>query len=139
MDLISLPIMNDNQEIDTRFRLVILASHRVRDLADGQTPLVPPRSRKLSTIALDEASQGKLSCLVGEKARHAIDESRKRRALAAAAEGESDLAELEKDLKIYIHDRQAAAAGMIEISGAEKGAGAAEEAAPVSVAESDEE
>ncbi|MBI1865259.1 MAG: DNA-directed RNA polymerase subunit omega, partial [Nitrospirae bacterium] len=34
MDLISLPIMNDNQEIDTRFRLVILASHRVRDLAD---------------------------------------------------------------------------------------------------------
>lgn len=136
MDLISLPIMNDNQEIDTRFRLVILASHRVRDLADGQTPLVPPRSRKLSTIALDEASQGKLTCLVGEKARHAIDESRKRRALAAAAEGESDLAELEKDLKIYIHDRQAA--GMIEISGPQKGEGAAAEAAPESNTESDE-
>ncbi|OGW60262.1 MAG: hypothetical protein A2V83_09050 [Nitrospirae bacterium RBG_16_64_22] len=136
MDLISLPIISDNPEIDTRFRMVILASHRVRDLADGQTPLVPPRSRKLSTIALDEAAQGKLICLVGEKARHAIDESRKRRALAAAAEGESDLAELEKDLKIYIHDRQAA--GMIEISGPQQGEGAAAQTAPESGAESDE-
>ena len=42
------------------YRLVILAAKRAKELAEGAPPLVETSSKKATTIALEEISQGKV-------------------------------------------------------------------------------
>jgi len=107
MNIVSLPIVIDEKQVDSRFRLVILAAQRVRELSEGSKPLVPTRYLKPTTIALEEILSGRIRCLTGEEARKALEEARKARAAAAASlqeEAHPELEELEKDLKVYLHE-----------------------------------
>lgn len=110
MDLISLPVDFDKKKIDGRFRLAVMAAQRARELSLGVKPKIQTKSRKVTTIAIEEASKGILEFFVGEEARKAREEAKKfdyRKFLEERKrEGMSgDLSELEKDLKVYLHER----------------------------------
>jgi len=112
MDIISLPVEYDHKKIDGKFRLVAMASQRAKELSLGSKPRVSTKSKKVTTIAIEEACENKLDFVTGEEAviarekagkfdyRKQIEESKK------IAAGE-DLTELEKDLKVYLHEKGA--------------------------------
>jgi DNA-directed RNA polymerase subunit omega len=110
MDIISLPVEYDHKKIDGKFRLVAIASYRAKELSLGAKPKISTKSKKVTTIAIEEAIENKLDFVTGEEAviarekagkfdyRKQIEESKK------IAAGE-DLTELEKDLKVYLHEK----------------------------------
>ena len=111
MDIISLPVEYDHNKIDGKYRLVAIASQRAKSLSLGAKPKVQTKSRKITTIAIEEAAKGLLEFITGEEARKAREEASKfdyrklleeSRKMAAA----EDLTELEKDLKVYLHERE---------------------------------
>ncbi|MFZ5907386.1 MAG: DNA-directed RNA polymerase subunit omega [Nitrospirota bacterium] len=112
MDIISLPIEFDMDKIDGRFRLIAIASQRAKDLAVGSTPKVRTKARKITTVALEETVENTVEFLVGEQAKKAKEEAKKfdyRKLLEEKrreATGE-DLSEFEKDLKVYLHEKEA--------------------------------
>ena len=67
-DLISLPIEMSDKIADTKFRLVHIASQRVRQLSAGAPMEVSTHSIKDTTVALEEAVAGKFKVIVGEAA-----------------------------------------------------------------------
>ncbi len=68
MDVISLPLEMGASNVDSRYRLVVIASERVRQLMEGGAPLVESRHTKPATVALQEILEGKLEILYGEEA-----------------------------------------------------------------------
>ncbi|MEJ2182042.1 MAG: DNA-directed RNA polymerase subunit omega [Nitrospirota bacterium] len=113
MDIVSLPIEIDKEKIDSRFRLVAIAAQRAKELAFGARPRVDTRYTKFTTTALEETIEGKLEFLVGEEARAANEKARKfdyKRFLEEKRKEvmPEDLSELERDLKVYLTEREEA-------------------------------
>jgi len=110
MDIISLPVEYDHNKIDGKFRLVTIASQRAKELSLGAKPKISTRAKKVTSIAIEETISGVLEFVTGEEAviarekagkfdyRKQLEESKK------IAAGE-DLSELEKDLKVYLHEK----------------------------------
>ncbi len=112
MDIISLPIEFDRSKIDSRFRLIAIASQRAKELALGATPRVNTKSKKVTTIAIEETISNTVEFLVGEEAVKAREEAIKfdYRKLLEEKKREvtsEDLTEFEKDLKVYLNEREA--------------------------------
>jgi DNA-directed RNA polymerase subunit omega len=111
MDIISLPVEYDNGKIDGKYRLVAIASQRAKDLSLGSKPKIQTKSKKVTSIAIEEAASGVLEFLTGDEAVKAREEAGKfdyRKLLEESRKisaGE-DLSELEKDLKVYLHERE---------------------------------
>jgi len=106
-DLISLPIEMNEKMSDTKFRLVHIASQRVRQLSAGAPPQVNTRSIKDSTIALEEAVAGRLKILTGEEAKQAKEEFKKQEERAKIEEQLSAKEEeIRKELSAYLSDTQ---------------------------------
>lgn len=65
------------EHIDSKYRLVIVASKRAKQLNRGAAPLIQPRSLKPTYQALEEIASGKLGYevepLTGEMARELIE------------------------------------------------------------------
>lgn len=113
MEIISLPVEIDEKKIDSRYRLVMIAAQRAKELSLGAKPKIQTKSKKVTTVAIEEAIEGKLEYLVGEDARKAKEEAKKfdYRKLLEEKRKEAtpeELTELEKDLKVYLHEREAA-------------------------------
>jgi DNA-directed RNA polymerase subunit omega len=111
MDIISLPVEIDKKKIDGRYRLVMIASQRAKDLSVGVNPKIQTKSKKVTAIAIEEASLGRLEFLVGEEAIKAKEEAKKfdyRRLLEEKKREATpeELTELEKDLKVYLHEKE---------------------------------
>jgi len=110
MDIISLPVEIDKGIVDGKFRLATIASQRARELSLGAKPKVQTKAKKVTTIAIEEAVNSYLEYLVGDEARKAKQEAKKfdyRRLLEERRrEGSESLSELEKDLKVYLHERE---------------------------------
>lgn len=112
MDIISLPVEIDKKKIDGRYRLVMVASQRAKELSLGVKPKIQTKSREVTTIAIEEAVDGRLEFLVGEEAVKAKEEAKKfdyRRMLEEKKREATpeELTELEKDLKVYLHEKEA--------------------------------
>ncbi|MDA8242476.1 MAG: DNA-directed RNA polymerase subunit omega [Nitrospiraceae bacterium] len=111
MDIISLPVEYDHNKIDGKYRLVAIASQRAKDLSLGTKPKIQTKSKKVTSVAIEEAISNELEFLTGEEAVKAREESGKfdyRKLLEESRKisaGE-DLSELEKDLKVYLHERE---------------------------------
>ncbi len=111
MDIISLPVEYDNTKIDGKYRLVAIASQRAKDLSLGSKPKIQTKSKKVTSVAIEEAASATLEFLTGEEAIKAKEEAGKfdyRKLLEESRKisaGE-DLSELEKDLKVYLHERE---------------------------------
>lgn len=102
-DIISLPIEMTAQMADSKFRLVHIASQRVRDLSGGAEPLVLSRSIKDTTIALEESLLGAYRIVTGEEAQVAKEEMRKRKEQALLEEQLSAKEEeIRKELSAYL-------------------------------------
>jgi DNA-directed RNA polymerase omega subunit len=107
VDLISLPIEMGQKIADTKFRLVHIASQRVRQLSAGAPPQVATRSIKDTTVSLEEAIAGKLKVLTGEEALKAREEFRKQEERAKIADQLSAKEEeIRKELSAYLSDTQ---------------------------------
>jgi len=111
MDIISLPVEIDMKKIDGRYRLVMIASQRAKELSVGVKSKIQTKSKKVTAIAIEEAALGKLEFLVGEEAIKAREEANKfdyRRLLEEKRREATpeELTELEKDLKVYLHEKE---------------------------------
>jgi DNA-directed RNA polymerase omega subunit len=107
IDLISLPIEMNDKMSDTKFRLVHIASQRVRQLSAGAPMQVTTRSNKDTTIALEEAAAGKFRILTGEEANKAKEEFRKQEERARMEEQLSAKEEeIRKELSAYLSESQ---------------------------------
>ncbi len=111
MDIISLPIELEDEDIDGRFRLVNIAVQRARELYQGAKPRVSTGSKKVTTISLEEAVDRKLEFITGEAAVIATEEAKKldyKKFLEEKRKEKEpeDLSELEKDLKYYLNEKE---------------------------------
>jgi DNA-directed RNA polymerase subunit K/omega len=107
VDLISLPIEMNDAIADTKFRLVHIASQRVRQLSAGAPPNVSSRSIKDATVALEEAVAHSFKILTGEEAKKAKEEFRKREERAKLEEQLSAKEEeIRKELSAYLSESQ---------------------------------
>lgn len=111
MDIISLPVEIDKKKIDGRYRLVMIASQRAKELSMGVKAKIQTKSKKVTAIAIEEAALDKLEFLVGEEAIKAKEEAKKfdyRRLLEEKRREATpeELTELEKDLKVYLHEKE---------------------------------
>jgi DNA-directed RNA polymerase subunit omega len=111
MDVISLPLEYDRNKIDGRYRVVAIASQRAKELALGVKPKIKTKARKITSIAIEETVSNSIEFLTGEEAKKAKEEDKKfdyRRLLEErekAVAGE-EATELEKDLKVYLHEKE---------------------------------
>lgn len=106
-DLIALPIETNLKVSDTKFRLVHIASQRVRQLSLGVPIQVSTRSIKDTTIALEEAVAGKLRVLTGAEAVTAKEEFLKQEERAKIEEQLSAKEEeIRKELSAYLSESQ---------------------------------
>jgi len=107
VDLISLPIEMNDRISDTKFRLVHIASQRVRQLSAGAAMQVSTRSIKDTTIALEEAVAEQFKILTGEEANKAKEEFRKREERAKMeAQLSAKEEEIRKELSAYLSESQ---------------------------------
>jgi DNA-directed RNA polymerase omega subunit len=112
MDLISLPVDFDKNKIDGRYRLVVAVAKRAKMLYQGAMPKITSKSKKMTSIALEEIVSDKMKVLSGEAALKAMELSKKLTyeiMMDEAKQKESlpeDLSELEKDLKVYLHKKE---------------------------------
>lgn len=114
-DIISLPIEIMNRLADSKFRLVHIASQRVRQLSAGEPPIVATRSIKDTTVALEESLTGAFKVIIGEDARKAKEEFRKRQEQAKLEEQLSAKEEeIRKELSAYLSET-----GAEDVSGEE--------------------
>ena len=106
-DIISLPIEINPKMADSKFRLVHIASQRVRELSGGEPPLVTSRSIKDTTVALEESLLGAYRIVVGEEAKVAKEELRKRKEQEKLEEQLSAKEEeIRKELSAYLTESQ---------------------------------
>lgn len=121
MDMMSLLNEYDDAKIDTRYRLVIIAAQRARQMMQGSKPQITSKFTKESTIALDEVLQGKTEFVTGKEAKVAMKEAHaareiedRARAKAKAMLPREDETEIKKDLTVYVNDRKEEAPPVVE-------------------------
>ncbi|HUK56606.1 MAG TPA: DNA-directed RNA polymerase subunit omega [Nitrospiria bacterium] len=123
MDIMSLITDYDDTKIDSRYRLVIIAAQRARQLMQGSKPQVTSKFTKETTIALDEVLQGKTEFMTGKEAKVAmkeamlareIEDRARARAKAKALLPQEDETEIKKDLSIYVSDHKEEALPVVE-------------------------
>ena len=108
-DITELPITIKDDMIDTRFRLVIIASQRTKQLMLTAKPLVETKAKKPTTVALEEVLADKLEFFTGKEARQALKDARRLKEEEAKVKAlmprpSPDLDELKKDLTVYVND-----------------------------------
>jgi DNA-directed RNA polymerase omega subunit len=112
MDIVSLPIEYDRDKIDGKYRIVAIASQRARDLSLGAKAKIKTKAKKVTSVAIEETISNSVEFLTGEQAKKAKEEDKKldyRRLLEERMKEApvEEATELEKDLKVYLHEREA--------------------------------
>lgn len=115
MELIALPIESGNLPVDSRYRLVIMASQIARSLMEGRESQVNSKYLKETTVALEEILKTTPRYLTGKESRTAFREARRIREERARQKAllekmEEVSAELRKDLTAYVDDSQGGSA-----------------------------
>ena len=111
MDIISLPIRADNEEIDGSYRLVIASVKRAKALSQGDLPVTNSKAKKITSLAIEEVAAGAVKVLIGEEAVKAAEESKKithKKFIDEAQQKEAmpeDVSELERDLRVYLTEK----------------------------------
>ena len=112
MDIVSLPIEYDRNKIDGKFRIVAIASQRAKELSLGAKPKIKTKAKKVTSISIEETISNSVEFLTGEQAKKANEEAKKldyRRLLEEKMKEPpvEEATELEKDLKVYLHEKEA--------------------------------
>lgn len=118
MDIISLPVEYDKNKIESRYRLVVIAAQRARELSLGATQKVQTKAKKVTTTALLEAISGNIEFITGEEAVIAQEKAEKidyKKLIEEKRKPIEDLSDLEKDLKVYLHEKGATEKALEEL------------------------
>ena len=73
-------------KVDNRFQLVLVATKRARQLANGVQPLVPWENDKPTIVALREIAEGLVGPSILEETVHSVFEDDEEEAVSAVAE-----------------------------------------------------
>lgn len=109
LDIISLPIEFDKKKFGSRYRLAIMAVQRATELSLGALPHIDKKAKKVTTTALLEILSGKIDYITGveaQKAKERIEKIDIKKLLEDKRKTLPDITELEKDLKIYLHEKE---------------------------------
>jgi len=114
LEIVSLPIVFGKERLDSRFRLVVVATERARKLINGAKPCVPLKYLKESTVALEEIVSCDVEIVKGKDARKALRESIEQKEKQAAGtqeliEEDQVKKEIEKELGNYVDDTDGSA------------------------------
>lgn len=114
MEIIELPIHFKPNQLDSRYRLVVIGAQRARQLMEGARASEDTKYLKATTVSLEEFLEGELQFVTGKEARLAQREARRireetlrKRALLEREEEISN--EIKKDLSVYVDDSVRAA------------------------------
>jgi len=107
MDIISVPIVIENKKIDSPHRLIILAAQRAKQIFQATHSSTETIYAKVTTIALEEILEGRVTFLLGKGARTAQNEAKRARADELRTWGnmakQADLlTEIKKELSVYV-------------------------------------
>jgi DNA-directed RNA polymerase subunit omega len=118
MDVICLPAEYDKKKIDSRYRLVIIAAQRARELSLGAKQRIQTNVKKVTTASILETISGEIDFLTGEDAVEARDKAEKidyKKLIEVKRRPIEDLSELEKDLRVYLHEKEATERALEEL------------------------
>ena len=106
----TLPLLPDDRagKFDSRYRVVLVAAQRAKQLMRGTTQSQTSKFTKQTSIALEEVLGNNVEYLVGQEARQALREAEKSLdrefAPALLAEADEDAKEIKQQLSVYIDD-----------------------------------
>ena len=110
-DFIALPIEFNRSKIDGRYRVVMAAAQRAREIVAGQVPDRKAKGSEAAVMALKDVLSEEFEVLKGDKAIEAKENYKRHkyeRMLDNATredETSEELTELEKDLKVYLNEK----------------------------------
>ena len=106
----TLPLLADDKNgmFDSRYRVVLVAAQRAKQIMRSGDQLQTSKYTKETSIALEEVFRGEVHYLVGQDARQAIRDARRTIGRdfeqPASAEGDEDAKEIRQQLSVYIDD-----------------------------------
>lgn len=106
----ALPLLPEHQQtdFDSRYRIVLIAAQRAKQLVRGSESETNSAFSKDTSKALEEVLQGRVPYLVGQEAKDAIREARMRNQRpidpALYAQPDETAQEIKKELSVYIDD-----------------------------------
>ncbi len=112
MDVISLPVEYDVKKIDGQYRLVAAVIKRAKALYQGAMPRIDSKSKKMTSIALEEIISGSINVLSGKAAVKAEEEARRLTSQNMMDEAKQkaslpeEMTKIEKDLQIYLRKKE---------------------------------
>ncbi len=108
MDALSLLPQHHQKEFDSRYRIVLIAAQRAKQLVRGAEPNGASKFSKETSLALEEVLQGDVPYLVGDEAKQAIREAKQasQRPIDPSlyAQPDENAQEIKKELSVYIDD-----------------------------------
>ena len=108
MDALSLLPKHHQKEFDSRYRIVLIAAQRAKQLVRGAESEGASKFTKNTSKALEEVLKGLVPYLVGEEAKQAIRDAKmaNQRPIDPAlyAQPDETAQEIKKELSVYIDD-----------------------------------
>ena len=108
MDALSLLPQHHQKDFDSRYRIVLIAAQRAKQLLRGAAAEGNSKFSKETSLALEEVLSGNVSYVVGEEAKQAIREARmaNQRPIDPSlyAQPDENAQEIKKELSVYIDD-----------------------------------
>jgi len=108
MDALSLLPQHHQQDFDSRYRIVLIAAQRAKQLVRGAKPTGTSKFTKETSKALEEVLQGHVPYLVGQEAKEAIRNAKRMNERpidpALYAQPDENAQEIKKELSVYIDD-----------------------------------
>jgi DNA-directed RNA polymerase subunit omega len=108
MDTLSLLPKHNQKEFDSRFRIVLIAAQRAKQLVRGGEPYGTSKFAKETSRALEEVLRGQVSYLIAEEAKEAIRNAKRSNERpidpALYAQPDENAQEIKKELSVYIDD-----------------------------------
>ncbi len=108
MDALSLLPQHHQKEFDSRYRIVLIAAQRAKQLVRGAESEGKSKFSKETSKALEEVLQGSVPYLIGQEAKDAIRDAKmvNQRPIDPAlyAQQDENAKEIKKELSVYIDD-----------------------------------
>ena len=108
MEALSLLPQHHQKEFDSRYRIVLIAAQRAKQLVRGGEPYLASKFSKDTSRALEEVLNGQVPYLIGQEAKEAIKIAKRANERpidpALYAQPDENAQEIKKELSVYIDD-----------------------------------
>jgi len=108
MDALSLLPQHHQKDFDSRYRIVLIAAQRAKQLVRGAAPKGASKFSKETSMALEEVLSGHVPYVIGDEAKQAIRDAKiaHQRPIDPAlyAQPDENAQEIKKELSVYIDD-----------------------------------